>query len=312
VRIVELLLANPRIFDRAFMVMAFRREAGKALLSIRYDEPTTAVSPASVAERMAGEIREAMKRGAAGLIVEPIDDPTVIDLLYQAQANGLAVLTLHHPVPTRSGKTIPCVVYEKLEPFGAELVKFTLEAARLNLHPDNGRIVILQNKLTDVYSAERLLSLTGPLKAAGRSFEILSFGDERTGAAKALEKLLESGPPVDIVLAEDDEGLMAAQSVLKARISDRKSQFMISGYVAIDAQNAYDAIDNCATVVDRALDVFCARAFKAWNQIREGKPVPPRVEVPMLVRKHKTYFVPVEKHEERKDNPSEPAKKGTP
>ena len=47
-----------------------------------------------------------------------------------------------------------------------------IEAAKLTHRLNDGRIVVLQNRSTDAYSADRLASLTNPLKAAGLKYEI--------------------------------------------------------------------------------------------------------------------------------------------
>jgi ABC-type sugar transport system substrate-binding protein len=296
-KIVELILAKPPNPGRVYLALALRRDLGKATMSLRYTKPESGqlLSP----EQMAGAIRTAIGRGSAALIVEPVDDPTVLDLLYEAQARGTKVLLLDRPVPPRGGKSIPLLTYQSFDKPGQQIVEGVIEAAKLTRRLNDGRIVVLENRSTDVYSAERLASLTNPLKAAGLKYEIIPFEGDANAAKEALTRsladpALQRVPPskIAIVLAEDDEGFAASHQVLSQRIKQDQSEFVLGGYTAYDIGKSTDLLAKAAAFCDRSVEVYSAKVFETVRNLIEGKPVGTRIEVPVVVHHAKILFVP--------------------
>ncbi len=249
-KIVELILAKPPSPGRVYLAQALRRDLGKATMSLRYTKPEPGQKLSS--EQMAAAIRKAIQRGSAALIVEPIDDPTVLDLLYEAQSRGMKVLLLDQPLPPRGGKSIPFVTYQAFDKPGQQIVETVIDAAKMTHHLDDGRIVVIQNHSSDPYSADRLASLTNPLKAAGLKHEIIVFEGDSNGARDALIMSLAVPPKIAIVLAEDDEGFNASHLVLTERIKQSQPEFVLGGYSAYDLGASTDLVAKAAAFCDRA------------------------------------------------------------
>jgi len=289
-KIVELILAKVPNPGRMYLALALRRDLGKAMMSLRYTKPESGqpLSP----EQMAGAIRTAIGRGSVALIVEPIDDPTVLDLLYEAQSRGTKVLLLDQPVPPRGGKSIPLLTYQSFDKPGRQIVEAVIEAAKLTHRLNDGRIVVLQNRSTDAYSADRLASLTDPLKAAGLKYEILPFEGDADAAKEALTMSLAVPPKISIVLAENDEGFAASHLILSQRIKQSQPEFVLGGYTAYDIGASTDLLARAAAFCDRSVEVYSAKVFQTVRNLIEGKPVGERVEVPVVVHHAKFLFVP--------------------
>jgi ABC-type sugar transport system substrate-binding protein len=290
-KIIELVLAKPPNRERVYLTQSLRRDAGKAKMLLRVTNPERGQPPSP--ERMAAAIRAAIERGSMALIVEPMDDPTVLELLYKAQAHGTPVLLLDRPIPPRAGKSIPCIRYEPFEKLGRQIVQAVLETARLTRRPGDGRILVVQNRSTDPYSAERLASLTDALKAAGQSYETLSFEGDASAAAAIVQAALAAPTKVAIVLAEEDEGLNGARRNL-ARPGDNSQpdKFVLGGYGSYDLMQSDYAIAKCAAYGDRAVGEFAVTAFKTVRSLIEGKPVGDRIETPMSFHRSNTSDVP--------------------
>ena len=186
-RIIELLLAHSVDADRYYLVQVLRREAGNAKTAFRLVQPESGTSFSPVV--LAKEIRAAVGRGASGLIVEPVEDPAVVDALHEAVDQGLAVLSLDRPVASRGGKSIPCMRYGAFSESGREIVQSVLDAAKLFHRPEPIRIILLHHRSTDPYATERLNSLAQPLKAAGKSFSLIEFDGETDQAARLAAKV---------------------------------------------------------------------------------------------------------------------------
>jgi ABC-type sugar transport system substrate-binding protein len=289
-KIVELILAKPPNPGRMYLAIALRRDLGKATMSLRYTKPESGqpLSP----EQMAGAIRTAIGRGSAALIVEPIDDPTVLDLLYEAQSRGRKVLLLDQPVPPRGGKSIPMITYQPFDKPGRQIVEAVIEAATLTHRLNDGRIVVLENRSTDAYSAERLASLTNPLKAAGLKYEIVPFEGDANAAKDALTRLLAVPPKIAVVLAESDEGFTASHLILSQRNQQSQSEFVLGGYTAHDIGGSTELVAKAAAFCDRSVEVYSAKVFQTVRNLIEGKPVGSRIEVPVVVHHAKFLFVP--------------------
>jgi ABC-type sugar transport system substrate-binding protein len=296
-KIVELILAKPPNPGQMYLAIALRRDLGKATMSLRYTkpEPGQVLSP----DQMAGAIRTAIGRGSAALIVQPIDDPKVLDLLYEAQLRGTKVLLLDQPVPPRDGQSIPFLTYQPFDKPGRQIVEAVIEAAKLTHRLNDGRIVVLENRSTDAYSAERLASLTDPLKAAGLKYEIIPFEGDADAAKAALTRSLEDPalrrvppPKIAIVLAESDEGFAAGHLILSQRLKQDQSEFVLGGYTAYDIGASTELVARAAAFCDRSVEAYAAKVFQTVRSLIEDKPVGKRIEVPVAFHHTKFVFVP--------------------
>jgi ABC-type sugar transport system substrate-binding protein len=297
--IVELILSRTPNGDRVYLEQALRRDLGKVPIIFRIVEPKAhepdpksgevpSLTPAQLAEA----IRAAVERRVSGLIVEPLEDPAVLDALYDADARGVAVLLLDRSVPARGGKSLHSVGYASFAEPGRQIVQATLDAAKLLRPLEGGRILILHDRSADAYDAERLEALAEPLKAAGKSFDVIEFEGDFAPAASALKTALEAKSQVAIVLADDSNGMFAAYQVLSDRKNTDAPEFLVAGFLAYDYRSPQDLLARAIAFSDRSVETFATKTFQAISGLLSGKPVDERVEVPITVHKKSTLFVP--------------------
>ena len=86
----------------------------------------------------------------------------------------------------------------------------------LNL-PASGTALVVENRQYDVYSRQRLESLTSALKSAGLAYEVRTSDGEAKEAVDLVSKHLESHPSVTMILGEDDFGLGGVHQVRAER-----------------------------------------------------------------------------------------------
>jgi len=288
---VELILVNAPTQERAYLAQALRRDLGRAKMLLRYTKPEPGQKLSS--EQMAAAIRTAIGRGSAVLLVEPIDDRTVLDLLYEAQSRGMKVLLLDQPIPPRGGKPIPVLCYQSFSKPGRQIVEAVLEAAKLTHSLNDGRIVVFRNRSTDAYSADRLASLTEPLKAAGLKYEILDFEGDANAAKEVLTSSLAVPPRISIVLAQDDDGFAASHEILRQRIKQGKPEFLLGGYSAYDIGGSTDTVNKATAFCDSSLEAYASKTFQTVRNLIEGKVVADRTEVPVVFHHTKVIYVPI-------------------
>jgi ABC-type sugar transport system substrate-binding protein len=296
-KVVELILARTADDNRMYLTQCLRRDLGKATIVFRSGGPTARGEvPKPVQPYAAGElaqtIRAAVARGVSGLIVEPIEDPAVLDALYDAENQGVRVLLLDQPVAPRGGKSIPCIQYVSFTEAGRQIVQAVLDAAKLMFREDAGRIILMHNRSLDPYAAPQFESLTGALKALGKSFEVIAFDRESTSATDALRKSLAANPKVAIVLADDEQGMGAAYTIRKEWTESNHPEFLFGGYLAYDFRSVGDLLGRAAAFADRSIESFAVKTSQTMRSLLEGKPVSDRVEIPIVVRKKQTLFVP--------------------
>jgi len=286
---VKLVLSQPPDTDHLLLAQLLRREAGKA------KTPFRAVMPEPNEAGFSDRLREAIRAAVAGdaLIVELDDDPALIELLYEASARGVTILSLDRPLPPRGNKSHAWITYESFAGAGRQIVETVLGAARLSRSTPKDRIVVLENRTPHRYRAERLASLVDALKAAGRSYETVSFERDGDAASKALEQALSTGPKVAIVLAEEDVGLFGAQRKSVERSEQNRPPFVLGGYFAYDLRTAGNS-RNVTVFGDPSVEAFAVRTFQTLERLMEGKAVPEKTEVPISVHNFSTTFVPTE------------------
>jgi ABC-type sugar transport system substrate-binding protein len=288
-RVVELILARPANDDRAYLAQALRRELGKVRIPMRLIEPDS--PERSSPEALAGAIRAAADRGVAGLIVEPRDEPVVIDALYDALGRGSAVLLLDHSIPARDGRTIPRVEYTGLADAGRQIVDDVLDADRKLKRAQPGRAIILHHRSHDVYIDRCLASLLEPLRATGGKFEVVSFEGDSDRAIAALRKALDADPAIHIVLADDKYGMAAGVNLRTEWSRANRPDFLLAGYSPYDSRSP-DMINRARSFVDRSVESYAFKTFQAIRSLLDGKPVADAVAVPVTFHRQTTLFVP--------------------
>ena len=293
-RVIEMILAHHSDDDRHFLAMIMRRDAGKAKLSFRIAEPESgkSFSPGE----LAGAIRAAVEHGTAGLVVEPVEGPAVVDALHEAVEQGIPVLLLDRPIAPWGGKSIPCVRYTGYAEAGKQIVEATLDSVKLLKSTEPGRIVILHHRpANDFYAEERLRSLVDPLKAANRSFELIKFQGDANQAGDLLRNSLAADPKLDAVLADTSAGIIGAEKVLIERTNAGQSEFRFAGYFAYDYRTADGVMKKAEAFGDQSVETFSTKTFQAIQGLLDGKPMGGIVEIPIIVRRRQFVFIPTQK-----------------
>jgi ABC-type sugar transport system substrate-binding protein len=288
-RAVELILAKPANDDRAYLARALRRELGKALILFRRAEPDSPERSSPAA--LTSAIKSAVDRGVAGLIVEPLDDPAVVDALYDALGRGSVVLLLDRPVPTRDGRTIPRVEYTGIADAGRQIVDDIVEVDRKLKRAHPGRAVVLHHRAEDVYVDRCLASLLDPLRARGQKLEVVAFEGDTNRAIAALRKSLDADPAVDMVLADDNYGMIAAMTLRTEWTGAGRPDFLLAGYSPYDSRNP-EVLNRARSFADRSVEVFALKTFQAIRSLLDGKPVGDVAAVPVTFHRQTTLFVP--------------------
>jgi ABC-type sugar transport system substrate-binding protein len=288
-RVVELILARPPDSDREYLALALRRDLGRVRTIFRLTKPDSgaAFSP----REQADAIRAAVGRGVAGLVVEPSEEPAVVDALYDAVGRGVAVLLLDRPVPPRGGKTIPRVEFTGFADVGRQIVEDLLEADRSLKRTDPGRIVILHHRSDDPYIDRSLDSLLGPCKASGKALEVIAFEGTSENATEALRKLLKADPKLDIVLADDTFGVLAAYSLLADQTQAGRREFLLGGYTPYDTRTP-EMLERAKAFGDRSVETYAMKTTQAIVKLLDGKPAGDVVEVPVKFHRRSKIFVP--------------------
>ena len=209
VRLIELLLARPPGLDRAYLEQFVRRYAGIKRCAFRTVKPKD--EQPMTPEELAREIRTAANRSTGAILLEPIAAPEVTDALREAESRGLGVVLLDSPLPATSpGKLHPFVTFDGFAEAGKQLVETVFEDARLMRLPAEGTTLVLENRTRDYYSRDRLESITAALKAAGRTYDLVSFDGDQSGASQVVLNYLAEHPKATVILADHDFGVVGS------------------------------------------------------------------------------------------------------
>jgi ABC-type sugar transport system substrate-binding protein len=277
--VVELILARPANLDRFYLEQFLRHDTGVKKCAFRVVSPkdTEPFSPG----QLATEIRTAANRSTGVLILEPIDAPEVRKAVQDAVEAGLPVVLLDTPLPpSSSGKPYPLVTFKGFADAGKQLVQVVTDDAKLMRLPADGTTLVIENRDKDPYSRDRLESMTGALKAAGRAYDLVSFQGEQKEASEVVMEYLESHPKVTVILADQDLGLAGAFNVREeARKNATSIMFALGGYSACDARLAQTVKDQTQGLVDRNVEGYARKAFQIAMDLMDGKPAPERTEL---------------------------------
>jgi hypothetical protein len=287
-RTVEFILARPANADRDYLELALRREMGKGRIMFRANQPEPGESAS--APRLAGAIRSAVDRGVAGLIVEPLDDPAVIDALYDAEGRGVAVLLLDGAIPPRNGKTIPRVEFVAVDDVCRQIAEDVLEANR-NFHRTRpGRAIILHHRADDPYLDRCRAAMLGALKAAGKPTEEIAFEGKAETAQEALEKSLKADPNIDILLADDAYGMAAAYAVQGPRVKAGHPEFLLGGIAPYDSRTP-ELLGRAQAFGDRSVEAYATKVAQGIRGRLDRKAVDDVLGVPFTFHRKSKLFV---------------------
>jgi ABC-type sugar transport system substrate-binding protein len=273
--------------DHQYIGLVLQHLAGQAKMPFRL------VKPQANEPNFSARQSEAIQSATAGdaLIVEFNDAPAFLEILYEASNRGVVILSLDRPLPPHRGKQHPYITYEPFSRIGGEIVQAVVEAARIRQSAPGDRVVLLENRTPHRFRAERVASFVDALKAAGRSYEIVSFEADGDQAAKALDEAFSKPGKIAVVLAEEDTGLFAAQRMAVSRREQNRPLFVLGGYCAYDIRTPGDR-RYLAVFADASVDAFAKKAFQTLVNLMDGKTVPERSEVAVSVHSRTTDLDP--------------------
>ncbi len=273
---IELILLADENPERSLWLHLAPSEAGRAKVLLQVSRPKPGEPPA----RQASLIREAIARGVAALIVEPAEAPEIADALAEAQAKGVVVVLIDRTVPSR-GKPFTVVTHEPFSKSARSLVDAVLKDVKIEELSPRGPAILLVNDLADSHTAGRAAALKDALRDAGVTMlDPLTFDGGPANAWLKLIGALAVHPEVDIVLADEHQGLSAAGNV---QADKSKIKPIFAGYTMYGGEDLrLGSLPGCAAVADRNIQMLVRKFLKAAVDLAEGKTIPERIEVPLI------------------------------
>ena len=232
------------------------------------------------AQEFADKIRAAANRSTGAVILDPVDAPEVRAALNEAEAKGLGIVLLDSPVPATSpGKPYPVVSFSGFDEAAKQLVQSTIEDAKAARLPADGTTLVIENTHKDLYSKDRLESLTSALKAAGVAFETMTLDGEQKTAKVVVQDYLKNHPKVTTILADHESGVTAAYDARQEWIKTHKNTYVVGGYFACDARLNPPLKNNVQGLIDRNVEGYARKALQVALDLMDGKPVSDRALV---------------------------------
>ena len=234
--------------------------------------------PGADASRMPDLIRDALRGGAAALVVVPPADPApILPLLAEAEAKGVPVATLGAAAVANPPLPGTAVVPQPFAETAALLVRaIGDDARRLNL-PTPPPTAVLFDRKGDRFGAGRVDALKAAATGAGfgnlveLGYEMAGVGEGRDGAFQALEDGLKAHPEIRAVLADGDETMAAADRV-RSRRPAGDPPLLVAGYVGFRGQLNPEAMRGNSAFVEGRLDVLARVAVSVvLDRIRAGR-----------------------------------------
>ena len=175
-----------------------------------------------------------------------------------------------------------------------QLIETVVEDARVMRLPADGTSLVIENRDKDFYSRDRLESITSGLKAAGRSYDIVSFEGEQKGATDVVLEYLGTHPRLTIILADHDFGVAGAFDAREQWKKTNQNTFAIAGYFACDGRLTDQVKHHVQGLVDRNVEGYARMAPQTALDLMEGKPAPDRtlVDVRLVHTPHPSFRRP--------------------
>ena len=256
-------------------VQAGQDEAGGQRIIFRASGPPTGAPPTEQPEA----VRMAIAGGATMLVVVLHDPGAIAPALAEAEAKGIAVVTLGGSKAADPPLPGTAVVPEPFADSAAKLVKAVVDdAAKRNL-PADPPAVLLFDKKGDWFSAERAEALKAAARAAGLThleplgYEVEGLAEGRTEALRVLIDWINAHPETAIVLAEGDEAMAAANRYRGTVKSERP--ILVAGYIGFRGQVNPNTLRGNSAFVEGKLDGLARLAVRtALAKSRGEKPGP--------------------------------------
>ena len=282
---IEMVLAAPPSNERVLWEGTVRREAGVERIIFSSSRPETGAPAARQAEL----IRAAGDRKPSALIVEPADDPEVVEALKAVRDAGTPVVLLHRGVDAKdAGKAFPVVTYSPFPAAAKELVEAVRKEARDKNVPAETPALVVHGFQGGPSSDRMRDALVDALKEAGAPPAGVLDVTQDMEAGKALVKeRVEAEPGIGIVLADDDSAYSAALAVNQDYVNAAKDgtpparpAFLLGGTVSRD-RPAGATVADCVGLVDRNISALARKALREAIALSKGESVPPVTRIPL-------------------------------
>jgi ABC-type sugar transport system substrate-binding protein len=257
-----------------------RTAAGKNRAFVTIDAPRPGEPPSKQARLIAS----AASRRPSVLVVDPAVSPLVDEALVAAQAEGIPLVFLDHPVAALRGKPhVSVVACPDFSVSARALVAATLERAKALKLRDDGAALLLLNAASDRHSEARAAALQNALSGAGvRIRPAVGFDGDPRRAAHSLSTRLADDPTITMVFADEDRGTACCDHVGRELLKDRA--YVFAGYLRFGSGGSTVVAGNAAAVADYDESRFIGRVVDTAIELADGAVVPPRTEVPVAVR----------------------------
>ena len=283
VRTVELVMTRANDPTHLLWEQIARAEAGNRGVIFN----VSALHAGDAPSRQADLIRKAVEHGASALIVEPAGASGVVEALMAARRQGVAIVLLNKPLPDTASdearESLPLVTHPKYEETGRAIADALVDDAKRLKLSAKGPALVLLNEQTDRNAQRRVDAMIAGLRARGvEVLPTLTFDGVPEEAKKVILDAMRTHPEISMVVAENDQGVSGAASIL---FEKQSKKFLLGGYVSYDSNAALGLMGICSAVVDRNERGLARAALAAALKILDGEKVASRIEIPMPVKR---------------------------
>lgn len=281
-KVITLLMPQPIPNDELVIWREVaREEGGRQAAEANMVVEVRVLGPDDRPSRQAEQVREALAKGSAALIVVAADAKAVAPALLEARGKGVPVVLLSRPVPVE-GEPFPLVKTAPFEPSARQLVETARMVAKDRGLADAPALLIIKDPPDD-HTEARVAALKSALEEAKiplrKTIHVTAYPEE---AGSVIAEELKARPDVSMILAEEDQGFSG--------IGDALDKLGMTKPPA-SAAYAYDPklitqvkFGNGAALANRRVQAMAARAVKVAVALVEGKPLPELVLAPEVIR----------------------------
>ncbi len=256
-----------------------RLELGASRAVFNLVQPPAGSPPTKQAEL----IRDAVQRGASGIVVVPNKSKDTADAIAAIDQKKCPVVLMGRPLTGVSTSAATLVTWPNFTVTANEIVAAISEDCKRAGMPDDAPVLLLKSEPADETSAAREAALTAAIKATKHPIAAVVPIIEETLSRNSLVNALKANPKVCAVISDDTLGLQLA-GVIRSE-SKTHVPFMVGGYCNSPKSVAMSAMNQHSILVDRARDNIVRRAIGVVLERIEGKTVPEKVEVELGSRR---------------------------
>ncbi|MDX2035334.1 MAG: ABC transporter substrate-binding protein [Isosphaeraceae bacterium] len=294
---IVLILPAEKNSDLSVWEAIARQEAGLSRIGFRTLELDPKDPPAKQAELI-----EKTAPTTSGLFVVTNRSPETTAALARLSAKKTPIVLLGRALPESADSAkvdATLVVSAPYDASAKELVAAVVTDARKRIDLAKGTLqaAIIRSAMVDETSAERASALLAAAKAAG--VEVVAdetFSGAPDDFTKILDRIKRNHPKLAVLLCVEEGALSGLTSykqesvekpgaeteglVLQPLVGD---EFRVVGYISTKANNNLVGLGQVSALGDRNVRDLPREAVRAMTAKLEGKPVPPKIEIPIRV-----------------------------